>query len=92
MACAPEPARTLLPRAAAPTGPGWVHATIAQRTYRHRLGWARYDVALLAEDRIYILREGWKFVGARPHAPLYEAVAEGWIPRPNGLPSRAASP
>jgi hypothetical protein len=50
-----------------------------------------YDRALLAEDRIHILREGWKFVGARPHAQLCEVVAEGWIPRPNGFPSRAAS-
>jgi hypothetical protein len=47
----------------------------------------QYDIALLAEDRIHILREGWKFVGPRPHPPLCEVVAEGWIPRPNGLPS-----
>jgi hypothetical protein len=92
MTSAPEPARTPLLRAAPPTGPGWVHATIAQRTYRHRLGWAQYDLALLAEDHIYILRRGWKFIGARPQEPLCQLVAEGWIPRPHGLPSRAASP
>jgi len=91
MICAPEPARTPILRAAPPTGPGWVHATIAQRTYRHRLGWAQYDLALLAEDRIYLLREGWKFAGARRHAPLCQVAAEGWIPRRNGLPSGAVS-
>jgi hypothetical protein len=79
-------------RAAPPTGPGWVHATIALRTYRRRLAWAEQDLALHAEDRIYVLDHGWRFIGTRRTPPLYEVVAEGWLPRPRGLPSHGGTP
>jgi hypothetical protein len=59
---------------------------------RRRLGWAEYDLALLAEDRIFILRHGWRFIGTRRSAPLCQVIAEGWIPRPGRPPADDASP
>jgi hypothetical protein len=91
MTTAPEPARAPIFRVAPPTGSGWVHATVARRTYRRRLGWAEYDLALLADNRIRILRQGWRFIGTRPSPPLCQVIADGWIPRPGRLPAEAAS-
>ena len=91
MTTAPEPERAPIFRVAPPTGPGWVHATVTRRTYRRRLGWAEYDLALLAEDRIHILRHGWRFIGTRPSPPLCEVIADGWIPRPRGPLAEDAS-
>lgn len=72
-------------RAAAPGGPGWVHATLARRTYRRRLGFAQGDLALTAEGGILILYSGWRFVGFGPLPPLVEVIEEGWMPRPARL-------
>ena len=66
---------------AAPQGPGWVHATAAVRTYRRRLGFVEYDLAVSAEGRVVTLDDGWRFVGAR-RPPLVTVVETGWIPRP----------
>jgi hypothetical protein len=72
-------------RPAALGGPGWVHATVARRTYRRRLGFAQGDLALSAEGSILILRSGWRFVGFGSPPPLVEVIEEGWIPRPARL-------
>jgi hypothetical protein len=72
-------------RAATPGGPGWVHATVARRTYGCRLGFAQGDLALSAEGNILVLRSGWRFVCFGPLPPLVEVIEEGWIPRPEPL-------
>jgi hypothetical protein len=57
-------------RAAAPAGPGWVHATVGRLTYgRWRLGFVKYDLALSAEDQVLIVYTGWRFVGLRGRLP-----------------------
>jgi len=66
-------------RAAAPGGPGWVHVTVARRTYRRRLGFAQGDLALSAEGSILILHSGWRFVGFGARPPLVDVIGEGWI-------------
>jgi hypothetical protein len=72
-------------RAAASGGPGWVHATVARRTYRRRLVFAQGDLALGAERSILVLHRGWRFVGFGSLPPLVEVIEEGWIPRPARL-------
>ena len=72
-------------RPAALGGPGWVHATVARRTYRRRLGFAQGDLALSAEGSILILHSGWRFVGFGRLRPLVEVIEDGWIPRPARL-------
>jgi hypothetical protein len=72
-------------RATAQGGPGWVHATMARRTYRRRHGFAQGDLALSAEGSILVLLSGWRFVGFGPPPPLVEVIEEGWIPRPARL-------
>jgi hypothetical protein len=62
-----------------------VYATVARRTYRPRLGFARYDLALSAEDSVMLLTSGWRFVGLRRSPPLVEVLEEGWVPRPAQL-------
>jgi hypothetical protein len=72
-------------RRAGAGGPGWVHATVARRTYRRRLGFAQSDLALSAEGSILVVHSGWRFVGFGSPPPLVEMIEEGWIPRPARL-------
>lgn len=67
---------------APPTGPGWTHAVVARRTYRRRLGFATYDLAIQREGVVCVLRRGWRWVG-RKDPPLVEVLDEGWAPRPH---------
>jgi hypothetical protein len=62
-----------------------VHATVARRTYRRRLGFARYDLALSAEDSVLVLASGWRFAGFGRPPPLVEVIEQGWLPRPGPL-------
>lgn len=71
--------------AAAPGGRGWIHTTVARRTYRRRLGFAHGDLALSAEGSILVVHSGWRFVGFGPLPPLVEVIEQGWIPRPARL-------
>ncbi len=75
-------------RAAAPAGLGWVRATVARRTYRRRLGFAKYELALSAEDAVLVLHSGRRFIGFR-RVPLVEVLEEGWVPRPDCTASNA---
>ena len=68
----------------APVGPGWVYTTIALRVYRQRLGFANYDLALSAENKVLVVRSGWRFVGLR-RLPMVTVIEEGWMPRPAQL-------
>jgi hypothetical protein len=78
-------------RATAPTGPGWVHAVVARRTYRHRFGFAQYDIAIEREGDVDVLHGGWHWIGRRV-APLVEILDEGWIPLPKAPPPPPAAP
>lgn len=66
----------------APLGPGWVYTTIALRVYRQRLGFASYDLALSAENKVLVVRSGWRFVGLRRRLPMVTIIDEGSNPRP----------
>jgi len=88
---AATPARRAGPARGSSRRAGLVHATLARRTYRRRLGFAQGDLALSAEGSILILRSGWRFVGFGSPPPLIELIEEGWIPRPVRL-HRPATP
>jgi len=75
-------------RPTALTGPGWVRATVARRTYRRRLGFVEYDPALAAEGSVLVLDSGWRFIGLRRLPPLVAVVDEGWLRRPAELHRR----
>jgi hypothetical protein len=62
-----------------------VSAAIALRVYRHRLGFAKYDLAMSAENQVFVVRAGWRFVGRRRRLPMITIIEEGWMPRPGQL-------
>jgi len=66
-------------------GDSWVLARVARRTYRRRLGFAQYDIALSPEGQILEVNRGWMWVG-RGELPMCDILGEGWIPRPGRLP------